>query len=268
MKRKNTLYDFLKLEDTQPKLRYGDWDVLDLRYHQKPDYKEGPLVWYALVKCLMCKVEKTVRLSNLRSNHSKRCKSCSRKIKSNVKVGDKIGKLTVLKLTNKMYHKHAVYLCQCACGNTCELDTGRLLKAKKGKKGGSKSCGCNRPYYRYDDRHFIMLRKVYSSIRSSARSRNIDFKLSHNQVYELVESPCYYCTTEQSNMFYDRYTDYIIRYNGIDRIDSSRGYEDGNVVPCCRWCNMAKHLRTVAEFSAWALKLAKNIRKKKLRRFI
>lgn len=40
-------------------------------------------------------------------------------------------------------------------------------------------------------------------------------------------------------------------YNGIDRIDSSKGYVKGNVVACCGTCNKAKLVMTQPEFLAW-----------------
>jgi hypothetical protein len=36
--------------------------------------------------------------------------------------------------------------------------------------------------------------------------------------------------------------------NGIDRVDSSKGYVTDNVVPCCRDCNVAKSDLSKAEF--------------------
>lgn len=36
--------------------------------------------------------------------------------------------------------------------------------------------------------------------------------------------------------------------NGIDRVDSSKGYTKENCIPCCRPCNVAKLDRTQEEF--------------------
>jgi hypothetical protein len=40
------------------------------------------------------------------------------------------------------------------------------------------------------------------------------------------------------------------RWNGIDRIDSSKGYVPGNVVPCCTVCNIMKLDHSHAGFIA------------------
>ncbi len=36
--------------------------------------------------------------------------------------------------------------------------------------------------------------------------------------------------------------------NGVDRVDSSRGYVKDNVVSCCKHCNLAKRDRTAEDF--------------------
>ena len=42
-----------------------------------------------------------------------------------------------------------------------------------------------------------------------------------------------------------------IHINGIDRIDSTKDYEEDNVHPCCKHCNFAKNSRTDDEFKVW-----------------
>ena len=55
------------------------------------------------------------------------------------------------------------------------------------------------------------------------------------------------------------YTGEQFRYNGVDRIDNSRGYEEGNVVPCCRQCNWSKRDLTTEQFLAWVLRVNKHL---------
>lgn len=43
---------------------------------------------------------------------------------------------------------------------------------------------------------------------------------------------------------------------GIDRLDSSRGYEVGNIVRCCGECNMVKHVLSHDEFIKRCIKVA------------
>ena len=47
-----------------------------------------------------------------------------------------------------------------------------------------------------------------------------------------------------------RSTDRFV-YNGVDRVNNGFGYEEGNAVPCCRTCNVAKRDMAVEDFLAW-----------------
>ena len=64
-------------------------------------------------------------------------------------------------------------------------------------------------------------------IKKNAKKRNLDFQLTKEEFYNLTSKPCHYC-----NHFQD--------YNGIDRIDSTKGYYLQNCVPCCEICNKMK----------------------------
>ena len=77
---------------------------------------------------------------------------------------------------------------------------------------------------------------------------------------------CAYCDKEPSNVFRVRYivkgsdkreSDPLmeIRYSGMDRIDSSLGYIEGNVVPCCAQCNIAKNTLLLDEFLAMLFRI-------------
>lgn len=46
-----------------------------------------------------------------------------------------------------------------------------------------------------------------------------------------------------------------ILWNGLDRIDSSIGYEVSNCLPCCGFCNRSKLDKTYQEFMEWIERL-------------
>ena len=59
-----------------------------------------------------------------------------------------------------------------------------------------------------------------------------------------------------TNKKYGRKTsDTIVYCNGIDRIDSSKGYVKGNVVTSCKYCNTAKNTMTQQEFKEWIVRV-------------
>lgn len=66
----------------------------------------------------------------------------------------------------------------------------------------------------------------------------------------LLKSNCHYCGTEPSNVMHykQKYFSYYFYYNGLDRVDSKKGYIIGNVVPCCKRCNLAKSDMGYQEF--------------------
>ena len=63
---------------------------------------------------------------------------------------------------------------------------------------------------------------------------------------------CFVCGAKFSNEW-DGY-----KYNGIDRVDNEKGYEEGNVVPCCKICNVAKHDMEQKDFIFWARSVAEH----------
>jgi len=75
----------------------------------------------------------------------------------------------------------------------------------------------------------------YSTYVGCARDRKIEFKLTVEEFESFWQKDCSYCNTPIATI-------------GIDRIDSSIGYEINNVVPCCRMCNEMKLHYTLEEW--------------------
>lgn len=87
----------------------------------------------------------------------------------------------------------------------------------------------------------------YRSYQRSAQSRHIPFELPFSVFCDLILMECIYCGTEPHStriLFQKEY----YYYQGIDRVDSDKGYTIDNCVPCCSGCNMRKGSLTVAQF--------------------
>lgn len=80
-----------------------------------------------------------------------------------------------------------------------------------------------------------------SHYKNRANKRNIVWNISDEKAFELFTSPCYYCGEDGL---------------GIDRVNSSRGYEDDNVVPCCSICNTMKMATSQEEFLRKVFKIS------------
>lgn len=67
-----------------------------------------------------------------------------KKNKDNAIIGNRYGRLVVLKDTGKRKNSYKIWLCQCDCGNLCEATISSL------KDGHVRSCGCIRKDKAYD----------------------------------------------------------------------------------------------------------------------
>lgn len=176
-------------------------------------------------------------------------------------TGQKFGKLTVIKRVKAPEHvknKRTYWLCKCECGKENIILRGDL-KSKK-----TVSCGCyniekNRKAYGQ-----AAINDLIDNYKRKSICRNISFELSDEKFLELTKKNCFYCGKKPSNISKNRNNngDYI--YNGIDRIDSSKGYTIENTVPCCKRCNQAKSSETQSDFFEWIKTVHSNLSNKGL----
>ena len=68
-----------------------------------------------------------------------------------------------------------------------------------------------------------------------ARRRELDWNLSNEYAMKIFDNRCIYCNVKNC-------------YMGIDRINNSVGYIEGNVVPCCSTCNFMKGGKSYEEY--------------------
>jgi len=146
---------------------------------------------------------------------------------------------------------------RCDCGTIISADAYAV------RSGHTSSCGClrieNASYNASLGNH-----RKYDPIISSARrvwtvnrySEECDFET----FFTLSQKNCFYCNrpptriynaamTTPSNFTGERQLQHgNFTYNGLDRIDSAKGHEPSNVVPCCFDCNKAKSALSSDEF--------------------
>lgn len=177
--------------------------------------------------------------------------------------------MLVIKLLDEKGNKGQLkYLCKCDCGNE-HIVTGESLRS-----GKSKSCGCfkkefveKNKFKRNENREIAILKIQYSHLKRRNKNKGFSEIISFDEFCKLSKMRCYYCDIEYSRILEDRYnemkskgkiSDTVVKINGIDRIDSSKGYENNNVVTCCCKCNIAKHTMTQNEFKEWVKMVYEN----------
>lgn len=141
-------------------------------------------------------------------------------------VGTKHGTWTIIETP----YKSKQVLAQCECGIQMWKWTSNLSKP---------SCCGNKTTTPWE--------RVYSLVKTGAVRRGLAWDLSFDQWREFAVSDCTYCGGEPSNSV----AIHKIYYNGIDRLDSSEGYNEDNCVPCCKICNRAKSDTPLPEFLDW-----------------
>lgn len=182
-------------------------------------------------------------------------------------TGERFGRLVV---TNSYYPQNKTtggyslkWFCECDCGKTTVADLGNLIS------GAIKSCGCYRKekmrkngIKAAKDFSKVSINRIYTRYKNGAKKRNIDFKISKQEMSDIIKMPCFYCGEPNGNrhtMSWSKsHKDKIFYYNGIDRVDSSRGYNIENIIPCCGICNTMKMDYSIDEFMAKCLAIVKH----------
>lgn len=168
--------------------------------------------------------------------------------------------LTVLQKTGKTKYKKPsiVWLCKCDCGTIKEVSAAELACCK--------SCGCLRTksMATFGERNKgrsppctlppgeSTLRTLYACYKKSAKKRSYLWDIEPKDFRRLIAEPCHYCGSPPSQVCKDRHRiEGNITYNGIDRVDNTKGYTTENSVPCCYICNRAKDTMTKETFANW-----------------
>lgn len=144
--------------------------------------------------------------------------------------------------------KRAMWLCRCDCGKEKDIRGHDL------RRGYSRSCGCRQGKWLPTGE--AAFRQIVRFYKKNAANHNRVFFLSDEQCHQLFKGDCFYCGEKPSNTkSNNRLINGEYVYNGIDRLDNKKGYVAGNVVSCCRKCNVAKAQMGCDEFIAWCSKI-------------
>jgi hypothetical protein len=179
-------------------------------------------------------------------------------------TGQIFSRLTVLSYVGKTKWGGSVWSVQCECG-TIKSVSGRALL-----QGGTKSCGCLHSEQAADKGRIqgsnnrkgegvAAKNLVIDSYKKRANRLGFVYELTVKEFDNLTSKNCTYCGSEFSNRS-GRATNMngYFYYNGIDRIDSTKGYTIDNCVTCCATCNKMKLQYGVKDFIQHITKIYKH----------
>lgn len=153
-------------------------------------------------------------------------------------VGQKFGMLTVIKYAGKPGLKHR-WICQCECGSQKDIQENHL------KTGNTKSCGCLHKRKGKDSPFFKGFGEipldVFSVIKRGAKGggksnrKEKEFTVTIEYLWQLFLDQNRRCALTGLEIGFDgtvkenKLTNTSKRTASLDRVDSSKGYIEGNV---------------------------------------
>lgn len=179
-------------------------------------------------------------------------------------IGQKFNRLLVIEFAGyKLYNKKAktFWKCLCDCGNEKIITRSSLITKS------TQSCGCLIREILKERHEKMKLPKgeascnfVEGTYKRSAKKRNLEWNLTREQFRYFTKQNCHYCGAEPGlegiRKFYINTKlngNYI--YNGIDRVDNTKGYSIQNCVTACRMCNISKNNHSYEDFKKWIQRL-------------
>lgn len=174
-------------------------------------------------------------------------------------TGQVFGRLTVVGIADSWVpgDHSKIWSCKCACGNTKEASTNLLTRGKV------KSCGCIKSSVGPDSYHWrghgLISSKQWFSIQNNAKSRKHTFTLTIEEAWQLFEKQQGLCALSKVKLnFQASKYDKQGTTASLDRIDSSKGYEIGNVQWVHKTINLMKNKMTEEQFYWWCTQVAQN----------
>ena len=159
------------------------------------------------------------------------------------------GDLTAIKYIGKNRNRSSIWQFKCSCGNLTE----RVAASVKAKQT-MQHCGCKKI-----SESTASVKLLYGKYKHAAKARKLEFLLSFLEFKELTSKNCYYCNCPPTRKIKGKGYKHEYYFNGIDRIDSNKGYILDNCKTCCATCNVAKASYTLDYFKEWSKNLYKNL---------
>jgi deoxycytidylate deaminase len=174
----------------------------------------------------------------------------------NIALNSVINKWTIMSLPyikiNLKSKKTRYVDVKCKCGVLKSIKVASLIN------GTSSGCGhCGNRYARTDEQlKTTSINNIFLDYKGNAKARNYDFNLTLDEFKGLIFQNCFYCDASPANIQKNKHT--IVKYNGIDRLDNSIGYQTSNCVTSCATCNTMKLDYSATHFLEQIQRIVKN----------
>jgi hypothetical protein len=172
-------------------------------------------------------------------------------------IGKRFGRLIV-----NSYAGKGKWECFCDCGNKS------IVYGQDLREGKTRSCRCLSLGRGYSDKLMSSKNILFSSYKNHAKNRAIPMLLSFEEFISIIKQDCHYCGQKPDqyvrSMAIKRKFLQGFPYNGIDRLDNTKGYQLNNVAPCCKRCNISKWDRNEIDFIKWVKQCYENMERKGL----
>lgn len=106
-----------------------------------------------------------------------------------------------------------------------------------------------------------VLYTLFREYEKAAERRNKEFDLALDTFHTIITQNCLYCGQAPTPILRKKLAkdSQDFKCLGIDRLDSSKGYIEGNVVPCCPTCNFMKQQLGYEEFISKMQQILRNL---------
>lgn len=168
-----------------------------------------------------CDVDKTTIIYWLKKYNIPRQKSGQR-LKG--KIGQRFNNLVILKKVK--LKRHFGWLCQCDCGNLVKAEGAELAAGRKYCWNCRNQAISKRNWTGYGE----ISGDFWNSIKRSSVARKIDFQITIEYAWSIFLKQDRKCSLSGVELTFKRNNkDELEKTASLDRIDSSKGYTEGNI---------------------------------------
>jgi len=236
--------------------KIGAWEVVEAA-----EVRRGLQFW----KCrCRCGYERQFSTSYLNTGLPSRCPECRKSLRGTSEaelvgrlVGKTFGKYTVIELAGRNKYGTRQWRCRCTCGQERLLGTSAL--SGNGKWKASQCPACLRLEMEIHSRTLEVPPRFWQRFLGQAARRGVRVSVSQEEALALFRQQAGRCALSGEPLHFTQLRTNFSRYTtaSLDRIDSGKPYETGNIQWVHKKVNMMKGSLGQQEFLGWCSRVAR-----------